>query len=111
MKIVLFFVGAFLLSSPVFAQTQSNDPQYQSSSGPVTIGSALFTIAGVAGGIVLADYALGGTMALRLIGGVAPGMRPYGGLRGFPLGTGLVRGLTLAGSGLLGGYLARTLSK
>ncbi len=109
MRYVLFLVCAILISSPAFAQTQANAPQEQS--GPVTIGSALFTAAGVVTGILVGDYFLGGNMAVRLASGYAPEIGRMGGMRGFPLGTGLMRPIVLAGSGILGGYIARNLSK
>ena len=109
MRYVLLLVGAILISPPALAQTQPNAPQEQS--GPVTIGSALFTAAGVVTGILVGDYFLGGNMAVRLASGYAPEIGRMGGMRGFPLGTGLMRPIVLAGSGILGGYIARTLSK
>ena len=114
MKRVLLLIGVILISSPALAQTQTNDPQSQASSGPVTLGSALFTAAGVVTGVLIGDYLLGGNMAIRLVGGYAPQMGRMGGMggmRGFPLGAGLMRPIVLAGSGIMGGYVARSLSK
>ena len=50
-------------------------------------------------------------MAVRLASGYAPQIGRMGGMRGFPLGTGLMRPIVLAGSGILGGYIARNLTK
>jgi hypothetical protein len=114
MRRVLLLVGLIIISSPALAQTQANDPQFQASSGPVTLTSALFTAAGVVTGVLIGDYLLGGNMAIRLVGGYAPQMGrmgSMGGMRGFPLGAGLLRPIVLAGSGILGGYVARNLSK
>lgn len=109
MRYALILAGTILMSSPAFAQNQASEPQSQS--GPVTIGSALVTTAGVITGILLSDYFLGGNMAVRLASGYAPQIGRMGGMRDFPLGTGLMRPIVLAGSGILGGYIARNLSK
>ncbi len=114
MRYVLCLTNLMIISSPAFAQTQANDSQPQASSGPVTLGSAMFTVAGVVTGVLIGDYILGGNMAARLVGGYAPQMSRMsgmGGMRGFPLGAGLMRPIVLAGSGILGGYVARSLSK
>ncbi len=114
MRYALLLSAMMIISSPAFAQVQANDSQPQASSGPVTIGSALFTAAGVVTGVLLGDYILGGNMAVRLVSGYAPQMgrmSGMGGMRGFPLGAGLLRPIVLAGSGFLGGYVGRNLSK
>lgn len=114
MKYAPFLAAMMIISSPAFAQTQANDSQPQASSGPVTIGSALLTASGVVAGVLIGDYFLGGNMAVRLVSGYVPQMgrmSGMGGMRGFPLGAGLLRPIVLAGSGILGGYVGRNLSK
>ncbi len=111
MRYVLFLVGAILFSAPAQAQAQAQANAPQEQSGPVTFGSALFTVAGVVTGVLAGDYFLGGNMAVRMISGYAPQIGRMGGMRGFPLGIGLMRPIVLAGSGILGGYIARNLSK
>ena len=114
MRRAIALVAVMLITSPALAQTQQNVPQSQASTGTLTLASALFTAAGVVTGVLIGDYLLGGNMAVRLVGGYAPQMgrmSGMGGMRGFPLGAGLLRPLVLAGSGILGGYVARDVSR
>ncbi|MEI7608884.1 MAG: hypothetical protein WCJ64_16015 [Rhodospirillaceae bacterium] len=127
MKYVLFMAGALLISSPSYAQTQTNEQQHQSSG----IGNFLVWSAGAVGGILFGDYVLGGNMASRWLGigpqyghsyvgtglmryqagGMMSERLAYAGARVFLPRFGILRIATLAGSGLLGGWLALNLTK
>ena len=124
-----------VLSVPAFAQTQATDQQKQSAPAGMSLGSVLMTGLGVVGGVLLTDYALGGNLAVRLVG-LAPVM-PSGYLtsdpvfaetrqagavvgeriaaataaRDVPARMDLVRGMAVIGSGLLGGLAVLNLSK
>ncbi len=105
MKYALVLAGALVLTTPAVAQTQMSYNEGRSAVAPVTIGSAIVTVAGVVAGVLVGDYLLGGTMAVRLASGIPPEFGRMGGMRGFPLGTGLLRPIVLAGSSILGGFI------
>ena len=122
------------LTTPAFAQTQTPDEQKQAASEGSGLAGLVLTAAGVAAGVLIADYAVGGNLAARIVG-IAPAAprgyvisqaafteaRQAGAIVGERIApaiavgdsratTGLLTGLAIIGSGILGGLAVANLT-
>ncbi len=112
MRYVLFLVGAILISTPAFAQTQPAPPQMQPTSGAAA--SVLSIAIGTIAGMYLGNYLFGGRMDMNLAGGYLSQTGRYGGYgsyRPMLFGAGVIGTVAIIGSGILGGYVANGLTK
>ena len=112
MRYVLFLIGAILVSTSAFAQTQPAAPQTQPTTGAAA--SVLSIAIGTIGGMYLGNYLFGGSMEMGPGGGYVSQLgryRSYGSYRPLLSGTGLIGTVAIIGTGILGGYVANSLAK
>ena len=107
MRRIATFLAVLLISSSALAQTPISDTKTENSQSHHGLGDAVLSTIGVATGFFVGNLLVGRSMSNRYYGGIGQEAIGYGGPRSFTPGFGIARILIVAGSGVLGAYIAQ----